>query len=681
MFTNRPFKTALIIAGLIFICLFIYLGIYLYPVPSQSSGQHIETIVHQLSWLVGIMFLSACGLIIFLVFKYQAMIRRFKLNQAENKAEKTAAEEQMNRSIQELKNSNLLLKNEIKERIEYEKQMLLSASVFENTIEAIMITDTNGIILRVNKAFTRITGFSPDEIIGQNPRIFKSGRHDKQFYDQIWHSVEKTGTWEGEIWNRRKDGQTYPEWLSINAITDDDKKTFYYVALFHDISDIKKNEELLKYQANYDPLTGLPNRQLFNDRLRIAINHCTRESLPMCLFLCDLDDFKNINDSQGHYAGDILLKKAAKRLLNCCRNDDTVARLGGDEFAIICPFIRVDEAAPASLAGRILEAFTQPFMLDGQETFVQVSIGITRYPDDGNDIEALIKNADVAMYRSKRKGKHQYSFYTPELNKRVLRRISLSNDLRGALTQKEFSVFFQPKADIATGLISGMEALMRWNRQGTEIVSPAEFIPLAEDTGAIYPLGEWILEKACRQILKFSQIYGKELSIAVNLSVKQFSQADMTEKIKEILKITGLPPHLLTIEITENIVINNIDQTVKILKELNTLGIQISIDDFGTGYSSLSYLKKMPLTELKVDKSFVDDTPNNPESCAIVKTVLSLAKNLKLKTVAEGVENRYQLNFLKQIGCNQIQGYIYCKPLPAEEMENFLKRNITLYDT
>ncbi len=552
--------------------------------------------------------------------------------------------------------------------------MILAANVFENTIEAIMITDTQGIIQRVNKAFTTITGYSEKEVTGKNPRILKSNRHDTHFYKTIWKTVLDTGSWEGEIWNRRKNGETFPEWLSINAIKDASGQTIYYAALFHDISDAKKNERLLNYQANYDPLTGLPNRQLFNDRLKNALTHCRREQLPMSLFFCDLDDFKNINDSQGHYFGDLLLKSAAQRLAQCCRDEDTVARLGGDEFAIICPFIRANEPAAASLAKRILEAFAAPFDLDGAQVFAQMSIGITRYPEDGKDIETLIKNADVAMYRSKGKGKNQYSFYTPELSIQVLRRISLSNDLRSALDHQEFMVYYQPKADILTGYVSGMEALMRWNRRGIEIVSPAEFIPLAEDTGAIYPLGEWIMEEACYRIKEFSQICGRDLKIAVNLSVKQFSQLDLISKIKNILEKTGLPSHLLTIEITENIVISNIEKTIQTLNELSELGIQISIDDFGTGYSSLSYLKKLPLSELKIDKSFVDDTPNNTESCAIVNTVLSLARNLNLKTVAEGVENQAQLNFLKQNGCNEIQGYYFCQPVSGQEMKAFLAR-------
>ncbi|MFH2092095.1 MAG: EAL domain-containing protein [Pseudomonadota bacterium] len=671
MSNSRLIKTTLAISvlGLCLLAFYAFFAVF----PENTSIISKNTL--PVFWAIAVWVLISSCLVsffstVFLAVRFISTVRRLK----QSESDLQHYTDNLEQKSQILLDSNVSLKDEIEKRKHYEKQMLLSASIFENTIEAIMITDKQGNILRINKAFTNITGFTPDEIIGKNPRVFQSGHHDRAFYEQIWQSVNQTDSWEGEIWNRKKNGETFPEWLSINAIKDLDGETLYYVALFHDITDLKKNEKLLKYQANYDPLTGLPNRQLFNDRLQTAITHCTREQLPMSLFFCDLDDFKNINDSLGHYFGDLLLKQVAARLLDCCRGDDTVARLGGDEFAIICPFIRPDEPAAASLARRILDAFAKPFISDDKQIYAQISIGITRYPDDGKDIDTLIKNADVAMYRSKGKGKNQYSFFTQDMSVKVLRRISLSNDLRGALSQNEFMVYYQPKVNIQTGLISGMEALMRWNRRGLEIVSPAEFIPLAEDTGAIYALGEWIMEQACTRILEFSRICGQNLNIAVNLSVKQFSQKDLITRITEILQKTGLPAHQLTVEITENIVIKDIDKTIQILQELNSLGIQISIDDFGTGYSSLSYLKKMPLTELKIDKSFVDDTPNNTEACAIVNTVLSLAECLNLKTVAEGVETKAQLDFLKQSGCNEIQGYYYCKPIADTEMQAFLNQ-------
>jgi diguanylate cyclase (GGDEF)-like protein/PAS domain S-box-containing protein len=571
-----------------------------------------------------------------------------------------------------LRQTNVQLKKEIEDRKEYEKQMILAASVFENTIEGIVITDSEGIIQRVNKAFTTITGFEPEEAIGQNPRILKSDRHDPAVYEEMWTSLITRGMWEGEIWNRRKKGETYPEWLSINAIKGSEGKTIHYVALFHDITDIKRSEEQLRYQANYDALTDLPNHQLFNDRLKMAITHARRNDLPLGVLFIDLDDFKNVNDSQGHYFGDLLLKQVAERLTACCREEDTVARLGGDEFLLLAQFIRKEEPAATRLAERIIESFKKPFTLGDKQIYVNASIGITIYPDDGNDIETLVKNADVAMYRAKGRGKSQFRLFTDAMNREVMRRIALGNDLRGGLEREEFMVYYQPKVNIQTGVVSGMEALVRWNRLKKEMVPPGEFISLAEDNGVIFPLGEWVLSTACRQAGEFGVACHRDLRVAVNLSVKQFRQENLVAMIKETLDKTGLRPDLLTVEITESIVIEDIDKTIEKLKGLKELGIHVSIDDFGTGYSSLSYLKKMPLSELKIDKSFVDDTPADADASAIVKTVISLAKSLNLKTVAEGVETKEQLVFLRDEGCDEIQGYLFSKPLPASEMTTLL---------
>jgi len=483
-----------------------------------------------------------------------------------------------------------------------------------------------------------------------------------------------SGIWEGEIWNRRKSGESYPQWLSINAIKSSDGKAIHYLGLFHDITDIKRSEDQLRYQAYYDALTGLPNRQLFNDRLKVGITHASRNNLPLGVLFIDLDDFKNVNDSQGHYVGDLMLKQVAKRLTLCCREEDTVARLGGDEFLLLAQYIREDEPAAASLAERIIESFKKPFKMGNKQIFVNASIGITIYPNDGNDVETLVKNADVAMYRAKDHGKNQFRLFTDVMNREVMRRIALGNDLRGGLEREEFMVYYQPKVNIQTGIVSGMEALVRWNRLKKEMVPPGEFISLAEDNGVIFPLGEWVLSTACRQAEEFGVGCHRDLCIAVNLSVRQFRQENLVAMIRETLNKTGLAPNLLTIEITENIVISDIEATIKTLKLLKEVGIHVSIDDFGTGYSSLSYLKKMPLSELKIDKSFVDDTPDSAEASAIVKMVLSLARSLKLKTVAEGVETKKQLEFLRNEGCDEMQGYLFSKPLPAPDMATLLSK-------
>ena len=641
-----------------------------YDISKRKSK--LDGLVTKMYWTIFPFTFVLLGIIVFLSLNANKDYK--KLREMESKLQKAYREvgQQVSDRTDELRHANVQLEKEIENRKKYEKQMILASSVFENTIEGIVITDSEGIIQRVNKAFTTITGFDPEKVIGKNPRILKSDRHAPAFYEEMWASLINRGMWEGEIWNRRKNGETYPEWLSINTIKGSEDKTIHYVALFHDISDIKHSEEQLRYQSNYDALTGLPNRQLFNDRLKMAITHARRNELPLGVLFIDLDDFKNVNDSQGHYFGDLLLKQVAERLTASCREEDTVARLGGDEFLLLAQFIRKEEPAATRLAGRIVESFKKPFALGGKQIYVNASIGITIYPNDGNDIETLVKNADVAMYRVKSQGKNQFRLFTDVMNREVMRRIALGNDLRGGLSREEFMVYYQPKVNIQTGVVSGMEALVRWNRLKKEMVPPGEFISLAEDNGVIFKLGEWVLSTACRQAGEFCVAGHHDLCVAVNLSVKQFRQENLVAMVRETLNKTGLSPNLLTIEITENIVISDIEATIKTLKLLKELGIHVSIDDFGTGYSSLSYLKKLPLSELKIDKSFVDDTPDDADACAIVKTILSLAKSLNLKTVAEGVETKEQLVFLRNEGCDEMQGYLFSKPLPATEMATLL---------
>jgi len=479
--------------------------------------------------------------------------------------------------------------------------------------------------------------------------------------------------WESEIWNRRKNGEVYPEWLSINTIRDSYGNIIDYVALFHDITDIKQSEEKFQYQANYDALTDLPNRQLFNDRLKMAMSRARRNNSYVGVFFLDIDNFKNVNDSLGHYYGDQLLQQVANRLSGCCREEDTVARLGGDEFLLISNYDTEGLKSAARLARRVIDIFNKPFLIEKNEIYVSTSVGISIYPDDGDEIEVLVKNADVAMYRAKEKGKNQFKLYTERMNQKVLRKIELSNALRGALERGEFAVFYQPKVDVRKGKIAGLEALVRWNCNSKEMISPYEFIPLAEDAGVISSIGEWVLATACRDTLEFCSVCDHDLMLSVNLSVRQFREEGLKDSIKRILDETGFPPHHLTLEITESIVIDNIKKTIKVLNDINKLGVKVSIDDFGTGYSSLSYLKRMPLDELKIDKSFIDDVPDDSDSSAIVTTIISLAKNLKLKTVAEGVETVEQLTFLCGEECNEVQGYLFSKPLPVQALTKLLE--------
>ena len=641
-----------------------------YDVSKRKSK--LDGLVTRMYWTIFPFAFVLLGFIIALSLRASKNFEKLRETELKLQRAYTEIEQKVLDRTDALRLANIQLEKEIEERKQYEKQMIQATTVFENTIEGIVITDSKGIIQRVNKAFTTITGFEPEEAIGQNPRILKSDRHDQAFYEEMWASLITRGMWEGEIWDRRKNGETYPEWLSINAIKSPEGKSIHYVALFHDITDIKSSEDQLRYQANYDALTGLPNRQLFNDRLKMAIAHARRNELPLGVLFIDLDDFKNVNDSQGHYFGDLLLKQVAERLTACCREEDTVARLGGDEFLLLAQFIRKEEPAATRLAERIIESFKNPFTLGDNQIYVYASIGITICPNDGNDIETLVKNADVAMYRAKGLGKNQFRLFTDAMNREVMRRIGLGNDLRRGMEREEFMVYYQPKVNIQTGVVSGMEALVRWNRLKKEMVPPGEFIYLAEDLGVIFPLGEWVLSTACRQAREFGVACHRDLCVAVNLSVKQFRQENLVAMIRETLHKTGLSPNLLTIEITENIVITDIEATIETLNRLKQIGVHVSIDDFGTGYSSLSYLKKMPLSELKIDKSFVDDIPDNAEASAIVKMVLSLARSLNLKTVAEGVETKKQLAFLRNEGCDEMQGYLFSKPLPAPEMEALL---------
>lgn len=570
-------------------------------------------------------------------------------------------------------------KLKIAERQQYKKEIILATTVYDNIIEGIVITNSDGVIEKVNNAFTQISGYKPEEAIGKNPRILKSDRHPPVFYEEMWASLLSCGTWEGEIWNRRKNGETYPEWLSINAIKNSEEQTTHYVSLFHDRTQTREQEEKIKYQANYDALTGLPNRQLINDRLTMAIASSRRDDFFLGVLFVDLDDFKNINASQGYYNGDLLLQQVAERLTACCREEDSVARIGGDKFLLIAQCLRKKEPAAVRLTERIIASLKQPFWVKEKPVYINASVGIALFPENGNDIESLRKNAEAAMYQAKIQGKNQFHLFTEELNQAVLRQIALENDLRGALSRDEFVVYYQPKVDLQTGVLFGMEALVRWNRLKKEMVPPVEFIPIAEEIGVIFSLGQWVLATACRQAREYGVTYQRDLSVAVNFSVKQFRQDNLVEMIQEVLHETNLSPNLLTVEITESIVISDIEATIATLKRLRGLGVQVSIDDFGTGYSSLSYLKKMPLNELKIDKSFVDDLPNDPEATAIAKMVIALAKALNLKTVAEGVETKEQLAFLRNEGCDVLQGYLFSKPLPAAEMAALLSENKRLF--
>jgi len=543
--------------------------------------------------------------------------------------------------------------------------------VFESTIEGIMITDTRGIIRVVNPAFTAITGYEANEVIGQTAKVLHSGRQDKQFYEDMWQSLLTTGYWQGEIWNRHKNGEVYPELMAITEIVDSSGKAVQYVALFNDITEQKKNEERIAYQAYHDALTGLPNRLLFHDRLDMALAHAKRNGRKLAVMFLDMDRFKNVNDSLGHSTGDLLLKRVAERLTQSIRKADTVARLGGDEFTVLLSQLAGVNSA-AEVAEKILDVFKKPLDIDGHGLIITASIGISVFPDDARQAESLMKNADTAMYRAKDCGRNNYQFYSPAMNTRTLERLALENKLRFALERGEFLLHYQPQMDLYTGQIIGMEALLRWRTEEWGWVSPAEFIPLLEETGLILPVGKWVLQQACAQNRAWQAAGYPTMRIAVNLSARQFVQQDLVHSIADILEKTGLEPQHLELEITESIMMDAVSEKLKVLETLKQTGLQIAVDDFGTGYSSLSYLKRLSIDTIKIDQSFVQDMTEDPADVAIVETIIALAHNLKHKVIAEGVETNKQLMMLRKLKCNEIQGYLISRPMPAESVTQWL---------
>ncbi|GAX90652.1 putative bifunctional diguanylate cyclase/phosphodiesterase [Effusibacillus lacus] len=555
-----------------------------------------------------------------------------------------------------------------------DEHLRLVADVFESTLEGVMVTDAKGTILLVNPAFSMVTGYSPEEVIGKNPRILNSGKHDAEFYVNMWACIHECGHWRGEIWNRRKNGEIYLQLVTISAIKDESGKTLYYAAVFSDITERKRYEEQIKYHAYHDSLTGLPNRLLFHDRLSQALVHANRNRQMVAVLFLDLDRFKVINDSLGHAVGDLLLKAVAERLTGCLREGDTLSRLGGDEFTVIIPDI-AEEKDAAKVARKIINALFPPFVLDGHEFFVNTSIGISLYPVDGTDIETLIKNADAAMYRAKERGGNHYQFYTPDMNAKAVEKLAMETDLHRAVDREELTVCYQPLVGSFDGRIVGAEALIRWQHPELGPVSPAEFIPLAEETGLITQIGEWVLRTACKQMKEWQEANLSLDRVCVNLSVRQLRQDELVATVVSALQETGLAPNCLELEISESITLHNLEQIIDTLHNLQMLGVRISIDDFGAGYSSLMYLKKFPIDTIKIDQSLVQDVVTNSDDAAIVAAVIALAHTLKLEVVAEGVENEAQFEFLSSCQCDIIQGYFFSKPLSAKKFEELLRDN------
>lgn len=554
---------------------------------------------------------------------------------------------------------------DITERKRAEDRLRQAATVFDSTQEGILITDPDSRITAVNRAFSDITGYTEAEVLGATPRILKSGRHDEAFYQTLWKSLEVSGFWQGEIWNRRKNGELYPQWQTINSVRDAAGQVSHYIAVFSDISQIKHAQEKLLHLAHHDSLTGLPNRLLLRARLEHALERAHREGSQVAVLFVDLDRFKHVNDSLGHTLGDALLQKAAQRLKGLVRRADTVARLGGDEFTIVLEALQ--EAGDASrVAETLIRALADPFPIDGHELATSASIGIALYPRDGGSAENLLANADAAMYRAKEEGGGVYRFYTEQLTARATERVLLESQLRRAIQQDELFLHYQPQVDLASGRVIGIEALVRWQHPQQGTLSPARFIPLAEETGFIIPLGEWVLHRACAQAktwLEAGAVFGR---IAVNVAGRQIQRGDLVETVRRVLDETGLPAERLELEVTESCIMGQAESAIGMLQALRALGVRIAIDDFGTGYCSLTYLKRLPIDKLKMDQGFVRDLPNDENDAAIARAVLALGHSLQLTVIAEGVETRAQRDFLRAEGCEQAQGYLYSRPLDAE---------------
>lgn len=559
----------------------------------------------------------------------------------------------------------------INERAEFESGLQRAAIVFDNTLEGIFITDSKNTIMSTNQAFTDITGYSKKEAVGNTPRMMKSNHHTQQFYEEFWSSLMERGAWQGEIWNRRKDGEIFPARQTVTAVKDNTGNISHYVSVFSDITEKKMNEEHIQHLAHHDALTDLPNRLLFNERLGQAIKHASRNNKSVALLFLDLDRFKNINDSLGHPAGDDILQQISQRLLKQVRREDTVARLGGDEFTILLDSIECEQDA-VIVAQKILDAFAAPFPVTGHQLSLTVSIGIGLYPRDGGNVDTLLRNADAAMYQAKEQGKNNYQFYTQELTNNAYERVSIENKLRLAIERGELQLNYQPQLCLNSNEVVGVEALLRWRHPKDGIISPSKFIPVTEETGLIVEIGEWALKTACHQAKRWIDSNVPFGCIAVNISGIQVQRSDLVATVDKALKESGLPAERLELEITESIIMHDTERAIKIMEALKDLGVTLSIDDFGTGYSSLSYLKRLPLHKLKIDQSFVRDIPGDNNDEAIVCAIIGLGKSLQLNVIAEGVELIEQQEFLHFHGCREVQGYLHSRPLDAETLTNWL---------
>jgi len=567
----------------------------------------------------------------------------------------------------------LMLHDVTKQRQDHE-QLLLWSLVYRHSGEAIVISDAHNHILSVNDSFTRITGYSAEEAIGQNPNLLASGRHTEEFYQKMWQTLQDEGHWKGEIWNKRKDGTIYPEWITITTLRDDAGKPSNYIAIFSDASSYKEKEARIHFLAHHDALTGLPNRTLLQDRLEQAVSKAQRDGDKIAILFIDLDRFKVINDTLGHHFGDLLLKEVAQRLNASVRDSDTVCRQGGDEFIIVLPEVK-SMSDVAHVAQKILEKVSGEFLLEGERLKVTPSIGISVYPDDGERIDVLIKNADTAMYHAKESGRANFQFFTERLNTLLTERMELERDLASALNNGELELYFQPQVDLHSGKLLGAESLLRWQHPTRGFVSPDVFIPIAEEAGLINRIGLWVVEEMLRkaEAWKFDRQFNG-LIFSANVSAKQLDEPGFVEAVEELFRRYNYPPECIELEVTETAVMEDIHRSITTLSELKELGLHLAIDDFGTGYSSLNYLKRLPIDRLKIDRSFISDIPEDKNDETITRAIINLAKTLNLGVIAEGVETEEQADFLRQAECHEAQGYLYSQPLSVAQFVEFVRQ-------
>ncbi|AYF89191.1 EAL domain-containing protein [Pseudomonas sp. DY-1] len=560
------------------------------------------------------------------------------------------------------------LKDYLDARREHESSLRQAAAVFDSTQEGVLVTDAESRIVHVNRAFSRITGFDEAQVLGKNPRIFSSGRHAPGFYKAMWNALDNRREWSGEVWNRRKNGEIYPLWQNIRAIHDEDGQLTHYVAVFSDVSAIKRSQHELDFLAHHDPLTNLPNRLLFTERVEQALERAHREKQNGAVLLLDLDHFKHINESFGHSHGDLLLKMAGVRLQGLMEGGMTLARLGGDEFGVLwenCP--QADQAA--ALAERIRSELATPFRLDGHDLFISTSLGISLFPNVDANVEQVMRNADSALFKAKSSGRDSYAFYSQELTEQARQRVELFSALRQAMELGQLQVHYQPIQRLADGQLVGFEALVRWAHPERGLVPPGEFLPIAEQSGLIASIDVWVLEQACRQMRCWLE-QGHALSfVAVNLSCRLFHRTELDSEVARVLATTGLAPERLELEITESAVMEDPDAAEALLARLRELGVRLAIDDFGTGYSSLQRLKHLPVQKLKLDQSFVRGLPDDKNDIAIARAVTALGHSLGISVLAEGIEVDAQAGFLRELGCDYGQGYLFSRPLPVEELE------------